>query len=51
MRLSRSLYALAAAGSLAQAAAVDVERDLASTIWNDIKSTTSCAGCEVRKAS
>jgi hypothetical protein len=25
-----------------------VKRDTASTIWADIESTTTCAGCEVR---
>lgn len=50
MRFSPALYVLAAAGSLTQAAAVD-KRDLASEIWADIESATSCAACEVRKAS
>ena len=37
---------LAAVISLSQAAAV-AHRDLASTIWGDIESDTTCVGCDV----
>ena len=50
MRFAPSLYALAVAGSLAHAAAVD-KKDLASTILKDIESAASCTACEVREVS
>jgi hypothetical protein len=50
MKFSSALYALAVAGSLSQAAAVE-KRDLASDIWSDIESATTCAACEVSKTS
>jgi sphingomyelin phosphodiesterase len=50
MRFSPSLYALAAAGSFASAAAVE-KKDLASTILKDIESAATCTACEVREDS
>lgn len=47
MRLAPSLYALAVAGSFAQAAAVE-KKDLASVILGQIEAAATCAGCEVR---
>lgn len=50
MKFSSVFYALAVAGSLTQAAAVE-KKDLASDIWHDIESATTCAACEVSKVS